>query len=449
MSFEEFLNHSPTSERSSGQFLKKWKKCNPPKVIVWLHTLSSFQARWTHNWPRIATVEDSDTHTKTLEVKPGMWVCHESEDVLKNQFYRDKNDRIRKNPPKRCPICKMIEWVWQEIHAGNLSWVKPIFSFEGTDGKSHVLSAGGICNMFSNPNLNPNELAEMKKAGIYRTEAYKQNAMSKCGYIFVVVDNDDPKSGVQITMESKSLGEQMKKAIRDTIDQIAIAKRIDREQAANLGNPLRNPYPFIWEYKDKASFGEMYRVVALKDMTPDDVVSDLIMNEQAPDLSTFMTPGNVTHLRADMEKAALIDMPFSMFFGTENRANNTYRKIMQDLNTPVVVKAPKEEYNDDNFPVSYGAAIETDNEFYACDHCEFDGLKKTDLNCPKCGSTYTPDGKLATRPCPSCKVQVNVDGLNSNITTCSGCNSYVNVEEWKVVQEPVINKSNRPAWGRK
>jgi hypothetical protein len=448
MSTEEFINYGQTGGNKL-KYLRKWRKSSPAKITIWVHTGTGFHARWGHNWPRMVTSQEEGSNKKTLEIKPGMWICHESEEILKGQFFRDKNTKQRKNPPHVCPLCKMLEWVWQEIYKGNLNWIQPVFSFCGTDGKKKILTAGGICNMFSNPNLTEEQNTELKNAGIYKTEVYQQNAISKCQYIFAVVDNDNIEEGVQITTEAKALGEEMKRAIRDTIDQISVKQRIDRQQAIHLANPLRNPYAFIWEFKEKETISKMYRVVALQGMQMTEEIENLIVHTEPPDLNQYMVPGNVNHLRADMESACLIDMPFDRFFNApELKMGNEYKDIMDEIASGVKIKQVKPTFtppvDEDDFPPSYSETPFDKEELYVCDHCNFDGMKKSDLTCSQCGTTYNKNGQMVTRPCPECKNQVHVgDGLKTN---CGACKMAIDTETWVAI--PTRTRStNRLPWG--
>ena len=429
MSVDEFLDHTTGGGGQRSNFLGNWRKEAPHKIVVALHTQVGLLARWSHNWPRIVVRTDRDTNAQRREVWGGQWVCHERELNLTKQRVRDEND-VREYPPEVCPLCTMIEVVRAAVSRGELSWTEPVFRFQGDDAEHEVvLTAGGLYNAFSRRDLSQEEKVELRKAGIRVSEAWRENTIARCQYTFAVVDIEHPENGVQITDEAEALGKAMQKAIRDEID-----RNGGGEVGKQKGNPLRNPYPFLWEYKEEEEFANKYRAVAMSASALPEAVRELIVDTDPPDLTQHMKPGNVAQLRADMERSALVELPWDEIFGeAEHRA-------ARDGDAPEPAKpAAKPEpaqphpLGDDDFPPEPSTPA-ADEELYVCDHCEFDGLHATDRECPKCKSTFDADGNLTARPCVECCSLVPLG--NQQQTICEVCATIHTVKTWTRVVEP-------------
>lgn len=450
MSIDEFLDHS-TGGGGRSNFLGNWRKKDPPKITVWLHTQAGFVARWVHNWPRIVVRQDKDTGDTRREVWGGQWVCHERELILRKQRFRDEND-VREYPPEVCPLCKTIEIIRSAVATGELSWVEPVFKFTGdNDEHEYIITAGGLYNAFAAKDLTPAQKGEMRRAGIKASEAWRENAIARCQYTFVVVDNAHPENGVQLTDEAEALGNAMKRAIRDKIDELG-----GGEDGRLKGNPLRNPYPFLWEYREQEMFEKRYRVVPMSSVPLTDEIRALI-DEEPPDLAAHARPGNIKALRADMEKAALVDLPWDDIFGeAERRAGiddadgfgnaepgaavdkkeDDFPPSWNEPTTPAATKpgrTPEVSSKPKIAPKAPPPAPPAANEeLFACDHCGFDQLRATDAECPKCKSTYSEDGRLETRPCAACGVQTPANG-EGNRTICPKCATIHDTETWQPV----------------
>lgn len=444
MSLDDFLDHS-AGGGSRGNFLKNWRKPkdgSEPKIIVWLHLAVGLGfARWAHNWPRIVVREDRDTGEARREVWGGTWVCHESELVLRKQRFRDDDDK-REVPPVVCPLCKTIEVVRDMVNEGDLDWTDPIFRFAGTDREHDtVIRAGGIYNAFSRRDLTVEEKGELRKAGIRPSEAWRENAIARCQYTFAIVDHDHPEEGVQITDEAEALGNAMKRVLRDKIEEIGREK----------GNPLRNPYPFLWEYREAESFEKKYRVVPKTAIECTEEVRALISGDP-PDLSGHLKPGNIATLRSEMEQACLIDgFPFDEVFGAAESVkgdddaadeSTDFDPDKLEGRTPEVKGKPEPE-GDDTDP----------DDLYVCDVCDFDELKATDVQCPKCGAVYDEDGNVESRPCSKCKAQVALADQSKGGQTvdgkavCPSCATVHDAATWEVVEPAAKGKKRRSTKG--
>lgn len=301
MSLDEFLGHK-SSERGSGGKILQWRKRKPPAITTWLHTKANLVALWRHGWPRLVEMERDGA--KQVEVWGGTFNCHEQEDVLRRQYKRThEGERIV--PPQVCPICLLAEYLRTEVQAGRLAWTEPVFRFEGdVPDQTNVLTAAGIYNGFSG-DMTRDEVADLRRAGIRRDEAWKQNAMAKCSYVFSIADNDAPGEGVQVCVETTALGDAVKRVIRDQMDALGETE----------GHPLKTPYAIKWEYHpDEVEFNRKYRALAMPRAVLTPEIQALIVDAPPPDIQPIISKGNVASLRTAMETHALIDLPFDRLF---------------------------------------------------------------------------------------------------------------------------------------
>lgn len=306
MNLDEFLGHSSTSR--GGSKFANWRKRQPPQIDTWLHVQSSIVALWRHGWPRLVEI-DRDGE-KVTEVWGGNFNCWEPEDVLKRQ-YRRNDDGSRVAPPTICPHCLLLEYLRGMVRAEKLSWTEPVFRFEGDDPQqAQVLTVGGLYNGFSGE-LSRQQVAELRRAGIRRDEAWKENTMAKCSYVFSIVDHVEPEKGVQIAIETTALGDAVKRVIRDQIDALGAAE----------GHPLKNPYAIRWQYRPtEQEFSKKYHALAMPKLQLTPEIRELIFDAAPPDLSGIIGRGNVASLRSTMEAHALIELPFDKLFAAAEEA---------------------------------------------------------------------------------------------------------------------------------
>lgn len=303
LDIEGFLGHDPSGggfER--GKFLRGWKKRNPPEVNIWLHTRVMFTALWQHNLPRLVVRKDKDSGEEKAEIWGNSWVCWEDEAVLSNRK-RDYHSGEREEPFRICPVCKMIEWVRTAVRQGSLSGADPIFRYVTPDeSDERIIHAAGIYN-----GLDDVDEAELKAAKIKLSEAWKENGNSKCNYVFCVADHDNPEDGLQIAIETSLVGDKTKAVIR--------RKRKKNGEDSDW-NPLATPYAICWEHHaSEKVFDKKYEAddrPKLK-LTPE--IEALITGEPPTDqLERVKAPGRLRELRDQMEKFALIEMPWDEFF---------------------------------------------------------------------------------------------------------------------------------------
>jgi hypothetical protein len=360
---DDFLNHK--SRRSGGTFLKDWKKDG--SIVVWLHTKHVPMAVWSHGLPRVVAREDRNGGAPRKEIWGGSYVCHEKESVLLDQYRRDE-DGHRDNPPKRCPLCGMLEWTRTMVETKKLSWTRPMFKFEGTDPtKTQVFLAGGIYGAFGAKNLTPEQRDELAKLGVYQTNAFKQNVMARLGYLLVVVSNADVQAGAQIAQVTGLLGDKVKDCIRKA--------RQPNVLGPERGNPFVNPYAFEWSYSEKALPSNKYDVIRAEGVPLTPLIERAIRGP-AVDVTALRTPFDFASMRAILEKHCLLPkglVPWDRFFAPPAQEDD-----FGDVGTvPDVGEAPAVET----------AAAEDDEELFACDECG-KPIHANDAVCPHCGCVY-------------------------------------------------------------
>lgn len=439
LGLDDFLDHRTGG--GGGSFLGNWRK-DPGKVKVWLHTKARIFPMWGHGWAIVKEIEDRESGEKSMGVFGMRFNCHERELILRKQHFRDRKTDEREYPPEVCPHCLMIEAIRAMVRDKKLSWTDPVFVFEGDDPERTItMHAGGIFNAFGrkNPPLTQTEKAELRRAGIRRDEAFKENNLARLQYLFTVLA--DVSDGVQITPESAGLGNKMKKAIRDEMRR-SMPKKED-------GDPTINPYPFEWTYDEDADFDDKYDVVALTKEEPTDEILALIRDEDPPDNSRIVAPGNCLALYNSMKEHVVegIDLPWDDIFGEAEK-----RGLMKEEEPESFpgdeAEEGEEEAGGDAPEVGRDAPAseaELEVELFECDHCKGE-LKAIDLVCPHCNAEYNDEGKLSARPCLKCNYVIQFpEKPDEARTICEKCGTIFEVDTWKVVPSPVQQAAAPPA----
>jgi len=287
-----FVTH--TQNATQGKQLKGWKEKG--SVSTFLHTKAPIVGVNYHQFPKVVTFKDKDSGEESLVVWSQDYVCTESEDVIRNQNRRDSAGK-RIYPPVSCGFCKLLESVRERIAAGDLSWTDELFRFEGDDPEKTVtLHAGGICDLFKG-DLTKEEIEELKKARIFRKEAWKQNARSKLHYIFRIVDADNVKDGVQIAKETGLLGDKIKIVISDKQKSLGVDE----------GNPKKHPYCIGWEFRpNEQEFSKKYHAYPIDRIKPSPAILDAIRGE-APSVDHLIKPYDPAEVFASLSSAATRD----------------------------------------------------------------------------------------------------------------------------------------------
>ncbi len=371
-SIDDFLNHKSGSG-GGGSYLKRWKKDG--EIVVWLHTGFIPTAVWQHPFPKPVVTEDKDTGEARRNVWGGAYTCHEGEDVLKKQFFHN-NDGSREVAPRACGFCRTIEWFRLMVGSGKLHWCKPIFRFEATDPRdTRVVHAGGIFGAFGDRKMTEAQKAELAKYGISPKVAWNESAMAKGNYLFVVVNDADPGSGVQKTTETGLLGDKVKEVIRVAMSPDSLGPE--------KGDPMRSPYPLRWIYMEKEILPQKKyaaRRVENKQLTPQ--IAKLIRGPM-PEVGDVLDPFDPATLRAVLEQHCLIKgVPWDKIF--EGAAGR-----------PAASRAPAQPPPPE--PSAPADAGDTGEEMFACDKCDKPMLASA-TTCPHCGERY--DVETAPAPPP-------------------------------------------------
>lgn len=340
LSLDQFLGHSSSSSTRT-EYLSKWKKNTPPRVDVWLHTKALIEPLWRHGLPRLFTRKDRVTGEETVEVWSGDWLCWEDESVLTKQYLRDNETGERAYPPTICPICKLIEYVRSCVDSGEWSWVAPLFRYMGDDpSKGLTINAGGIYNAFGGDRLTDSDIAELKHAKIFRSEAWKQNMMAKLSYAFSVVDNEHPGKGTQIAIETSLLGDKVKEVVHKAM-----------LEAEDEGNPLSNPYAIRWMYSpDAKQFNLKYNAAKMGKIPLTQEIKDIIINSPPPDLSKIKARKDPMVLQVQLQDACCnnkFDIPWGEIFGDAIEEWKTMGEEAENnstaFDTDAMDEAPKKE----------------------------------------------------------------------------------------------------------
>ena len=402
LSLDDFLGHTTRAPSGRGRTLN-WRKRTPAQVDFWFHTRASMISIWGHGFPRVVEIERDGERVK--EIWGGKFNCWESEDVCKAQ-YRRLDDGQRKLPPKVCPMCLLNEWLHAKWRNKELSWTAPIFRF-ATDDDSQTLTLGGMLGLF-NGDLSRQELAELKKAGVRRDEAWKENSNAKCSYLFCGVDHSEPEKGPQVLLETTALGDAVKRVIRDAIEGLG----------ARAGNPMLTPYAIRFQYKaNEQEFSKKYNALPLPkaELTPE--IREAITETAPPDISEHIARGNIAGLRTAMEQAALIDIPWDVIFGAAEREENGGEESAPRAPArpqarpaqPAAPQAPPEQQTSASGQARRRAPAASPKPtrpdyppgtvILACDNCGAD-MADTDPVCWNCGAKYEIDGAPTPPPAP-------------------------------------------------
>ncbi len=292
---DSFLGHE-TRGGGGASFLGNWKKRDGAKVRVLLHTRAGLISVHEFQWPKIKTREIDGV--EVTAVWKGSFNSWETEDVLKNQYFRN-DEGERKYPPQICPMAIMLEEVDRLMREGKLPWHTLMFEFKGDDKEyDQKLFAGAITNkvkkIYDPKSKTPDDEKRVarKKGFPGVRDAWKTNLMSKVRYILTVLDFENPDDGIQIANETQSVGDKLKKVIRDR----------RTSEGEDEGNPLLNPYVLqISHHPDAEQFDRRYDVVPIGKLKPTDEMIELIKDKDPPNLERITAPGDIVALRASME----------------------------------------------------------------------------------------------------------------------------------------------------
>ena len=445
-----FLGHKTRGDNVG--FLRGWKKRPGAYVETWLHTQAPIVALWQHSIPMVFE-QKSDAGVVTRRVFGKSINCLEHEDVLGAQYKRDRDTDERIVPPVICPVCLLMEYFVGLYAAGEIEFTEKLFRWEGDDPRETVtLTFGGMLNRYSSSRLTTEQKEDMARNGVRGSEAWKESTQAKCNYVFTVVDNASPQDGIQIAVETTSLGDHVKECIADEMKRNA--------PDMDAGNPLLNPYCIRWEHHEKETqFQRKYKAIAMTRLKLTREVEDLIVNTPAPSLDHITKAPNVKQLWLELQAHYIgpVEIPWEELFAPSLAAGFGEREDGEDAdegdeadevapkNQAALAKRVASRKEVEAAPVKRVAArkdveaapakrvaarkeVEADDEADEAvpptppvgrrraaspppppppeedgDPCEVCGaaMKATDTTCPSCGQVYALDDEPQPAPKPA------------------------------------------------
>ena len=420
-SLRDFMSRDP---RGGGSKFERfdWKGRKEPVATVWLQGV--FRGIWRHGFCRVHVHEDKATKVTTREIYYDPLVCYETDkDVLENQNWRDRETGRRVKPPTVCPLCLMIEHLHALVEDRKIDWRTPLFRFEGSDpAKTRIFHVGGVTGQFNSkkmPDAKKYELAGLLPDGvtadpkwspaakwhgpIYQSGdmpnvAFKQDIRPRCEYLISIVDNDDVAKGVQVTFETKSLGEK----IHDVLQKSIKEARTARDENGDAGNIMKHPFAIRWEYDARNPVpAEKYDAMKMG-LTPLTPAIAKLLGDPEPDVSKHAERFNLKTIRARLEQHLILpglkqhlDKYFerALKLEAEQKANPPplAEPRVSEVGTRVPAPAP--------LPAHSFVTVE-DNDIFGCDKtpgCPGE-MKATDTICPACGASYEVDAAPAPPP---------------------------------------------------
>jgi hypothetical protein len=399
---DDFLNHKG-SDGYGLKNLKGWAK-NPGYMNFWLHTKQMPSAVWMHRLAELVVRPDKDNPG---HFKKNIWgrrhVCWEDEAILKKQHRRSEGRR--EFPPQKCGICRLVEHVREMLLDGEIQDTDVLFKFEGSDNEAEntVLHAGGLANVWKR-DMKDEEKARLRQHGIYmgnspngKPGAWAENMTCKLNYVFAGVNHDNPGDGLQVDIQTQSLGDKVKKMIRNEI-----ASKDDD------GNPFLNPYciRFLFRAEEK-KFDDKYDALRIDKLKLSPEIEKLIRGEK-PDISRFTKRFNQRELRAALEKHAtdlgkqlpwdrIFDVPGYHNPETDEPKEEKPESLPENGSTTTRKTAAKD-------PLANSTKREPEPEpesTFPCDDCKTilpEPKPGKPTICPKCKAKYDDDGESPAQP---------------------------------------------------
>lgn len=370
---------STTTKSTKKAYLEKWKDRPGHKVNLFLHTKAGIAEVYRHGFYRIGEVKDEATGETSRRVLFTTLNCHEDVSVSRRQNKRDANG-ARVVPPVHCPICKTAEYLRSKVTAGELAWTDPVFSLKGTTD-TKVIRAGAFYNAFGGDKLTEGQKQELRNAGLDPREAWKENHSAKASIVLRVVDADDVEKGIQIAIEPTSVGDAIRKVIRDTRE----------SKGDNDGNPILNPYCIQLDYdKNEMVFGKKYQARMIEKIKMNEAIAKLIRETEAPELGMLVEVHDPVSLRDLFEKSCLLkDFPFDQIFG--NAKSPPKREEQGGEREPQPAPVARQAAPQSRPAPAPQAAPPAPKAapLYECDTEGCKGLMKaTDHSCPECKRVY-------------------------------------------------------------
>ena len=369
------------TDRRENEYLKPWTKDG--STDVWLHTTTNFHKVAHHKWFEVVTYGKRGDEKSFI--KRPRFNCHEPVDYAIKPNDDRSDDLRRKTKPDLCPMCKCIAWVEEEVISGRMSPSQLLFVFDDGNPKNRVeIHAGGISGLVTLESAPERWKKACKKDKVLQFQPWNENLYVKISILFQVVSNANP-SGVVYAFEPTKLYQQLAKEI----------KKQKVEHGDDEGNPQKHPYALHWEFDESVPYRQGYEVTATRKRPLTNKIRKLITGPKRSDLKEKLAPGNCLELRASMENAAQIDMPFDEFFAAAKKAGlmNGSAKSQPAKTAPKRDDDGDDEPNSDPKPKTSSKAVsEAAPTVGTCDICHGE-VGDDDVECATCGATFDPDNE--------------------------------------------------------
>lgn len=271
--------------------LRNWK--DDGQIDVWIHTNSKFFKRIFIMIPYVAEEEDEKTGKAKRIIKYFPYVSHEETNDFLN--------RKRNGEYYRCPLLRFTDWLTDN---GYIDDDETVFEVSIDDRKRDR-----ICSK-------ADFLGDTKAGGDWKL-AMKPSLQ----YVMAVIDNKNVEDGIVVTAETYSLGEAIKKVVRDRLESVG----------EEIGDPALNPYCFRWKFNPHARIpGEYYNAIALEREELTDEIKELI-DQPGVDIDNWIIPGDVDFLRKIFEEHITIDnVPWDDLFNNVQEDYSTFGNVDVD-----------------------------------------------------------------------------------------------------------------------
>lgn len=392
-------------------YIDPWRKKG--SITIWIHTKAKRSRVGQHKF--FDTVQFTKRNGEEVSyVRFTTFNCHESPDYV--SISRDRDDDLRReHKATKCPFCKMLEWVEEGVISGRISPDAEIFRFDDGSGENdpkhlQVLHAAGISGLIGLERAPEKWKKICKRSKVLQKEPWNENCGLKLKHAFQVVDDANPTE-VKWALEPPDLFYALKDAINSE----------KKRNGDDDGDPQKNPYALLWEFdKDEAAknYGKGNKVFAQPKRKLTNKIRRLIEGPKRNDQQDVIGPGNCIELRAIMENAAVIDMPFDEFFkeakkaglmdgATQRRSEERRDKRSSDDDEPKSDPKPKTSSKSNSSSMKNEPTKDEDEPGDTCDICG-EAVGEDDIECKSCGTTFDSDSNY------------EIDGIK-----CTDCGTVV------------------------
>src|SRR5258706_8470391 len=115
-------------------------------------------------------------------------------------------------------MCLLVEAVRKLVDDGKALDTDVAFGVSGWDDpeEDRLFHAGGFASVWPR-DMEKEDVARLKKAGIFASKAWSESAVAKLKYALAGANHDDLAAGITVSMENQLIGDKVKKVIRDEI----------------------------------------------------------------------------------------------------------------------------------------------------------------------------------------------------------------------------------------